>query len=92
MPYTLGLLASIPRMDVEAGGRLLPIPGNPPSPLRLPKGCVFQPRCRYASMNNGLSETVRPDLLPRPTARTISSAVICRLRRDSASRRGPDRR
>jgi len=64
MPYTLGLLASIPRMDVEAGGRLLPIPGNPPSPIRLPKGCVFEPRCRYASMNNGLSETVRPDLLP----------------------------
>jgi peptide/nickel transport system ATP-binding protein len=64
MPYTLGLLASIPRMDMEAGGRLLPIPGNPPSPLRLPKGCVFEPRCRYASMTNGLSETVRPDLLP----------------------------
>ncbi len=64
MPYTLGLLSSIPRMDVEVGGRLLPIPGNPPSPLRLPKGCVFEPRCRYASMTNGLSQTVRPDLLP----------------------------
>ena len=25
-----------------------PIPGNPPSPIRLPKGCVFEPRCRYA--------------------------------------------
>jgi peptide/nickel transport system ATP-binding protein len=59
MPYT-----SIPRMDVEAGGRLLPIPGNPPSPIRLPKGCVFEPRCRYAAMTNGLAETVRPDLLP----------------------------
>src|SRR3954447_12824173 len=66
MPYTLGLLASIPRMDMDIGGRLLPIPGNPPSPIRLPKGCVFEPRCRYASMNNGLSETVRPDLLPTP--------------------------
>ena len=61
MPYTLGLLSSIPRMDVEAGGRLLPIPGNPPSPIRLPKGCVFEPRCRYAAMTSGLSETVRPD-------------------------------
>ena len=49
MPYTLGLLASIPRMDMDIGGRLLPIPGNPPSPIRLPKGCVFEPRCRYGS-------------------------------------------
>ncbi len=76
MPYTLGLLASIPRMDVEAGGRLLPIPGNPPSPIRLPKGCVFQPRCRYASMTNGLSETVRPDLLPTTTPEHL---VRCHL-------------
>jgi peptide/nickel transport system ATP-binding protein len=64
MPYTLGLLSSIPRMDMEAGGRLLPIPGNPPSPIHLPKGCVFEPRCRYAEMTNGLAETVRPELLP----------------------------
>jgi len=64
MPYTLGLLASIPRMDMEAGSRLQPIPGNPPSPIRLPKGCVFAPRCQYAAMTNGLSETVRPELLP----------------------------
>ncbi|HEY7024509.1 MAG TPA: ABC transporter ATP-binding protein [Candidatus Limnocylindrales bacterium] len=93
MPYTLGLLASIPRMDMEAGGRLLPIPGNPPSPLRLPKGCVFEPRCRYASMNNGLSETVRPDLLPsgspdhlvrchlpQETRRRIAEEVLTTLR------------
>jgi peptide/nickel transport system ATP-binding protein len=68
MPYTLGLLASIPRMDMDIGGRLLPIPGNPPSPIRLPKGCVFEPRCRYAAMTNGLSETVRPELLPASSA------------------------
>ncbi len=63
MPYTLGLLASIPRMDVEAGQRLTPIPGNPPSPIRLPKGCVFEPRCRYSELTNGLAETTRPDLV-----------------------------
>jgi peptide/nickel transport system ATP-binding protein len=67
MPYTLGLLASIPRMDRDIGGRLLPIPGNPPSPIRLPKGCVFEPRCRYAAMTNGLAQTVRPELLPTST-------------------------
>jgi peptide/nickel transport system ATP-binding protein len=77
MPYTLGLLSSIPRMDVEAGGRLVPIPGNPPSPIRLPKGCVFEPRCRYAAMTNGLAETVRPDLLPTPG--NPSHLVRCHL-------------
>jgi peptide/nickel transport system ATP-binding protein len=64
MPYTLGLLSSIPRMDAEAGRRLQPIPGNPPSPLKLPKGCVFEPRCRYSELTDGLAETARPDLLP----------------------------
>ncbi|MFI7696318.1 dipeptide ABC transporter ATP-binding protein [Nonomuraea sp. NPDC049655] len=45
MPYTAGLLASIPRVD--RGGRqpLLPIAGNPPSPAALPPGCPFAPRC-----------------------------------------------
>jgi peptide/nickel transport system ATP-binding protein len=64
MPYTLGLLASIPRMDREATGRLDPIPGNPPSPLRHPSGCVFHPRCKYKEMvpNNACAE-VRPELL-----------------------------
>jgi peptide/nickel transport system ATP-binding protein len=63
MPYTLGLLSSIPRMDREAGERLEPIGGNPPSPIRLPVGCVFEPRCKYAGMTHGLSQTVRPDLV-----------------------------
>jgi peptide/nickel transport system ATP-binding protein len=68
MPYTLGLLASIPRMDREATGRLDPIPGNPPSPLRHPSGCVFHPRCKYKEMvpNNACAE-VRPELLEAET-------------------------
>jgi len=84
MPYTLGLLSSIPRMDVEAGGRLLPIPGNPPSPIRLPKGCVFEPRCRYKAMTNGLSETVRPELLP--TAGSPDHLVRCHLMPETRKR------
>ncbi|MDP9845928.1 peptide/nickel transport system ATP-binding protein [Streptosporangium lutulentum] len=43
-PYTIGLLASIPRMD-RPTGRLIPIEGNPPSPAALPPGCPFAPRC-----------------------------------------------
>jgi peptide/nickel transport system ATP-binding protein len=65
MPYTLGLLQSIPRMDRELGERLLPIRGNPPSPINLPKGCVFQPRCDYwQRVPEEACLTVRPDLLP----------------------------
>ena len=46
MPYTLGLLNSIPRMDktVEHQERLEAIPGNVPNPLYLPAGCSFHPR------------------------------------------------
>ena len=46
-PYTLGLLESIPSSSA-AGGRLKPIPGQPPSLINLPAGCKFHPRCRYA--------------------------------------------
>jgi oligopeptide/dipeptide ABC transporter ATP-binding protein len=49
MPYTLGLLNSIPRVDkaAEHQARLVAIPGNVPNPLYLPEGCAFHPRCRY---------------------------------------------
>ncbi len=47
MPYTQGLLASLPRLDVRERHRLEPIPGQPPNLLRLPPGCAFAPRCRY---------------------------------------------
>jgi peptide/nickel transport system ATP-binding protein len=63
MPYTWGLLSSVPRTDVHSD-RLDPIPGNPPSLLNLPKGCVFRPRCTYHDQVPGdLCETVRPELL-----------------------------
>ncbi|MDA0699985.1 MAG: ABC transporter ATP-binding protein [bacterium] len=49
MPYTLGLMNSIPRVDkaAEHQGRLQAIPGNVPNPLYLPEGCAFHPRCRF---------------------------------------------
>ncbi len=46
MPYTMGLLESLPRLD-QAGDRLIPIDGQPPNLLRMPPGCAFAPRCRY---------------------------------------------
>ena len=45
MPYTLGLLGSIPRLDVGRQQRLTPIEGSPPSLIHLPSGCPFWPRC-----------------------------------------------
>ncbi len=46
-PYTMGLLASLPRLDEKNATRLLPIDGQPPNLLRIPPGCSFAPRCRY---------------------------------------------
>ncbi|HUQ55194.1 ABC transporter ATP-binding protein, partial [Lentzea sp.] len=45
MPYTLGLLGSIPRLDVSEKQALVPIKGQPPSLTDLPPGCPFAPRC-----------------------------------------------
>jgi oligopeptide transport system ATP-binding protein len=47
MPYTQGLLSSLPRLDVSERKRLEPIKGQPPNLLRLPPGCAFAPRCAY---------------------------------------------
>jgi peptide/nickel transport system ATP-binding protein len=46
MPYTWGLLGSLPRLATP-GGRLQQIPGQPPSLLNPPPGCPFNPRCEY---------------------------------------------
>jgi peptide/nickel transport system ATP-binding protein/oligopeptide transport system ATP-binding protein len=47
-PYTIGLLGSIPRLDVERE-RLSTIEGTVPSPNKQPKGCRFSPRCPFAA-------------------------------------------
>jgi oligopeptide/dipeptide ABC transporter ATP-binding protein len=47
MPYTQGLLASLPRLDEIERRRLEPIQGQPPNLLRLPPGCAFAPRCAF---------------------------------------------
>jgi peptide/nickel transport system ATP-binding protein len=47
-PYTLGLMASIPRLDQDTAKRLVPIDGQPPDLTALPPGCAFEPRCRHA--------------------------------------------
>ncbi len=44
-PYTVGLLASVPKLTDDATGALPSIPGMVPSPSELPAGCRFAPRC-----------------------------------------------
>jgi oligopeptide/dipeptide ABC transporter ATP-binding protein len=60
-PYTLGLLASLPRLDDVGDEPLVPIVGSPPSLIRKPTGCPFHPRCRFARIP-GLCTTEVPEL------------------------------
>ncbi|MFP5023387.1 ABC transporter ATP-binding protein [Pseudonocardia phyllosphaerae] len=49
MPYTIGLLGAVPRVDSVERRPLVPVPGNPPAPTDLPPGCPFAPRCPVAA-------------------------------------------
>jgi oligopeptide transport system ATP-binding protein len=59
-PYMRGLLQSAPSLDMDSARQLEPIPGNVPDPRRLPVGCSFHPRCRYAQ--HGLCNSKEPVL------------------------------
>lgn len=62
MPYTVGLLGSVPRLDAPQGTRLVPIPGAPPSlTAGIEAGCPFAPRCPLAAADCLEAE---PALLP----------------------------
>jgi peptide/nickel transport system ATP-binding protein len=71
MPYTLGLLGSVPRLDDDAHRPLVPIAGRPPSLVDLPGGCPFAPRCPLAIDD---CRTEEPPLAPLPGA---ERAVAC---------------
>ncbi len=60
-PYTLALLAALPRVDQKRGHDLQAIPGAPPSLLVEPSGCPFAPRCPYVIAK---CQQERPPLLP----------------------------
>jgi peptide/nickel transport system ATP-binding protein len=69
MPYTVGLIGSIPHVGL-VGKRLTPIKGAPPSLMNLPSGCSFSPRCPLVI---DVCREVEPDLLdtdrPQHTSR-----------------------
>jgi oligopeptide/dipeptide ABC transporter ATP-binding protein len=60
MPYTAGLLGSLPRLDAGRGARLRSIPGSPPSLLELGAGCPFAARCEFVV---DVCRTEEPELL-----------------------------
>ncbi len=60
-PYTMGLMASVPRLDDAERQRLVPIEGQPPDLANMPPGCAFEPRCRFATDR---CRRERPELLP----------------------------
>jgi peptide/nickel transport system ATP-binding protein len=73
MPYTAGLLGSVPRLGAPRGERLVPIPGAPPALVALPPGCPFAPRCPLAIDDCRAAE---PALLPVPGAPGHAAACI----------------
>ncbi|MCA9970268.1 MAG: ABC transporter ATP-binding protein [Anaerolineales bacterium] len=63
-PYTMALLAALPRVDQRRDGRLKSIPGAPPNLLVRPHGCPFAPRCDFAIAR--CRQEMPPDILVAP--------------------------
>ena len=81
-PYTHGLLASVPRLATDRVDRLDPIPGNPPSLINLPTGCVFHPRCsRRSEVPGDLCRVEEPALVTVAT----DHLVRCHLAQPGAT-------
>ncbi|HZQ80795.1 MAG TPA: ABC transporter ATP-binding protein [Gaiellaceae bacterium] len=80
MPYTWGLLGSLPRLNA-AGGRLDQIPGQPPSLLNPPSGCPFHPRCEFV-MNVCRQELPALD----PSTQGLEHRFRCHLDEEARTR------
>ncbi len=84
-PYTLGLLQSVPRLDLPRKRALSVIQGLPPNLARLPGGCAFHPRCSFA-MDQCRKE--RPPLIEVEEAHFSACLRSGELEELSASGRG----
>lgn len=70
-PYALDLLECVPRLDRHySKGGLRTIPGRVPLPTELPRGCVYQPRCRFA---RDRCREERPPLIRVETLETLNT-------------------
>ena len=85
MPYTWGLLASIPLPNADSNLELIPIPGTPPDATNPPKGCPFASRCPYAMRVCG-------DEMPEPTTFSPEHWAACWLHHPMAPKVEPPAR
>ncbi|MCZ2810323.1 ABC transporter ATP-binding protein [Modestobacter sp. VKM Ac-2979] len=76
MPYTLGLLGSLPRLDSATRERLTPIQGAPPSVVNMPPGCPFAPRCPLHIAECDEAEPERFQVGPGHTAACIRTEEV----------------
>ena len=77
MPYTIGLLRSVPNMQTAGTQRLVPLEGRPPSLTALPRGCPFAARCPIAI---DVCREIEPGL-----TRHVTGAVDIELTGDSTA-------
>jgi len=72
MPYTIGLLGTVPRLDESSHGALPVLEGNPPSVVDLPPGCPFAPRC---PMVIDACMGTEPELVPTDDPQHVAACV-----------------
>ncbi|HWK44484.1 MAG TPA: ABC transporter ATP-binding protein [Stellaceae bacterium] len=81
MPYTKGLLQSVPRLDLAGRrrGPLAAIPGNVPTILNSPPGCGFEPRCGFARLGEcEVAVPVLEEAMPGHAVRCVRWSQIAR--------------
>jgi oligopeptide/dipeptide ABC transporter ATP-binding protein len=79
-PYTIGLMESLPRVDIDEEW-LRPIPGAPPSLINKPSGCAFHPRC-FLSQGRERCRTEEPTLRPIESSQHLSACHFAEELRD----------
>jgi len=75
-PYTQALIDAIPRMSARRNDAAPALPGEPPSPINLPSGCRFHPRCRFAQ---DICRTTDPPLAPVQGNEASDRVSACHL-------------
>ncbi len=55
-PYSVALMSAIPRPDPRRKMKRIVLPGEPPSPINIPSGCRFHPRCYKSDGNKCIKE------------------------------------
>src|SRR3712207_361870 len=72
MPYTIGLLGAVPRLDATEKQALASLEGNPPSVVNLPPGCPFEPRCPMSTPECLAAE---PPLIPTEHPQHVAACI-----------------